>query len=69
LFARSRRDFSHGCIRVEDTVALANFVLGDQAGWTPQAAAAAIVPGANHTVQLKATMPARASSARIVTIT
>jgi murein L,D-transpeptidase YcbB/YkuD len=57
LFARSRRDFSHGCIRVEDTVALANFVLGDQAGWTPQAVAAAMAPGANRTVQLKATMP------------
>jgi L,D-transpeptidase YcbB len=29
LFLRSRRDFSHGCIRVEDPVALARFVLGD----------------------------------------
>jgi murein L,D-transpeptidase YcbB/YkuD len=27
LFARSRRDFSHGCIRVGDPVALAEFVL------------------------------------------
>ena len=27
LFARERRDFSHGCIRVEDPVALAQFVL------------------------------------------
>lgn len=57
LFARSRRDFSHGCIRVEDTVALANFVLGDQAGWTSEAVAAAMAPGPNRTVQLKATMP------------
>jgi murein L,D-transpeptidase YcbB/YkuD len=57
LFARSRRDFSHGCIRVEDTVALANFVLGDQAGWTPEAVAAGMSPGANRTVQLKASMP------------
>jgi murein L,D-transpeptidase YcbB/YkuD len=57
LFARSRRDFSHGCIRVEDTVALANFVLGGQAGWTDEAVAAAMAPGANRTVQLKATMP------------
>jgi len=31
LFRRSRRDFSHGCIRVADPVALAQFVLGD--GW------------------------------------
>jgi murein L,D-transpeptidase YcbB/YkuD len=57
LFARSRRDFSHGCIRVEDTVALANFVLGDQAGWTGDAIAAAMAPGPNRTVQLKAPMP------------
>jgi len=27
LFRRSRRDFSHGCIRVADPVALAEFVL------------------------------------------
>jgi L,D-transpeptidase YcbB len=42
LFARSRRDFSHGCIRVEDPVALAQFVLRDQAAWTPDAIRAAM---------------------------
>jgi len=35
LFARSRRDFSHGCIRVEDPAGLAAFVLADQPEWTP----------------------------------
>jgi len=35
LFSRSRRDFSHGCIRVEDPVALAAWVLRDQPEWTP----------------------------------
>ncbi len=30
LFSQSRRDFSHGCIRVEDPVRLAEFVLGQQ---------------------------------------
>jgi len=34
LFKRSRRDFSHGCIRVEDPVALARFVLGNE--WNEQ---------------------------------
>ena len=34
LFERTRRDFSHGCIRVEQPVALAGFVLQDQPGWT-----------------------------------
>ncbi len=33
LFARSRRDFSHGCIRVEDPAELAEFVLRDVPGW------------------------------------
>jgi murein L,D-transpeptidase YcbB/YkuD len=34
LFQRDRRDFSHGCIRVEDPVVLARFVLRDQPEWT-----------------------------------
>ena len=33
LFSRPRRDFSHGCIRVEDPVALAAWVLRDNPGW------------------------------------
>jgi murein L,D-transpeptidase YcbB/YkuD len=34
LFSRTRRDFSHGCIRVEDPVALAQWVLSLNSGWT-----------------------------------
>lgn len=34
LFARSRRDFSHGCIRVEDPTALAVWILRGNPGWT-----------------------------------
>jgi murein L,D-transpeptidase YcbB/YkuD len=34
LFARERRDFSHGCIRVERPAQLAEFVLSRQPGWT-----------------------------------
>src|SRR5690606_14281801 len=34
LFARSRRDFSHGCIRLGDPAALAQFVLQDDPAWT-----------------------------------
>ncbi len=34
LFSRARRDFSHGCIRLEDPVALARWVLRDQPEWT-----------------------------------
>lgn len=34
LFGRPRRDFSHGCVRFEDPVALAQWVLADQPEWT-----------------------------------
>jgi murein L,D-transpeptidase YcbB/YkuD len=34
LFSRTRRDFSHGCVRVEDPVSLAEWVLKDQPEWT-----------------------------------
>jgi murein L,D-transpeptidase YcbB/YkuD len=33
-FAESRRDFSHGCIRLEKPVDLAAWVLRDDPGWT-----------------------------------
>jgi murein L,D-transpeptidase YcbB/YkuD len=33
LFNRARRDFSHGCIRVQDPVALAEWVLTDNGDW------------------------------------
>lgn len=33
LFARTRRDFSHGCVRVQDPVGLAEWVLAGQDGW------------------------------------
>lgn len=34
LFSQSRRDFSHGCVRVENPVALAEWVLKDRPEWT-----------------------------------
>lgn len=34
LFAKRRRDFSHGCVRVADPVALTEWVLQDQPQWT-----------------------------------
>jgi len=34
LFSRARRDFSHGCVRVEDPVALAEWALQGQPEWT-----------------------------------
>jgi murein L,D-transpeptidase YcbB/YkuD len=42
LFARSRRDFSHGCIRVQDPVALAEWTLRGDPEWTQDHILAAI---------------------------
>jgi len=42
LFSRSRRDFSHGCVRVEDPSALAAWVLREQPQWTPEKIKAAM---------------------------
>lgn len=36
LFSKSRRDFSHGCIRAENPEQLAAWVLRDKAEWTPE---------------------------------
>ncbi|HYC90300.1 MAG TPA: L,D-transpeptidase family protein [Thermoanaerobaculia bacterium] len=36
LFARTRRDFSHGCVRVEDPVALAEWVLREKPEWNEE---------------------------------
>ena len=33
LFNQTKRAFSHGCVRVEEPLRLANFVLGDDAAW------------------------------------
>ncbi len=57
LFERTRRDFSHGCIRVREPAALARFVLRDQPEWTPAAIAAAMTSGTPRTVPLSAPIP------------
>ena len=42
LFGRARRDFSHGCVRIEDPVALAVWALKDQPEWTREKILAAM---------------------------
>ncbi len=42
LFSQSRRDFSHGCIRLERPADLAAWVLRDNPGWTPERIRAAM---------------------------
>jgi len=53
LFTRSRRDFSHGCIRVEDPARLAEWVLRDEPGWTPNAIRLAMGGGRTREAALR----------------
>ncbi len=48
LFILPRRDFSHGCIRVSDPVALAVHVLRGLPGWTPERVKAAMESGEDN---------------------
>ena len=48
LFSRSRRDFSHGCIRVEKPADLAAWVLRDQPQWTMDKIQAAMRSGPDN---------------------
>jgi murein L,D-transpeptidase YcbB/YkuD len=57
LFERSRRDLSHGCIRVELPAALAQFVLGGQRPWDADAIQAALQPGPTRRVDLAHPVP------------
>ena len=57
LFTRTRRDFSHGCIRLEDPAALAAWVLQDQPAWSRAAIEAAMAAGVNTRVLLTRPMP------------
>jgi murein L,D-transpeptidase YcbB/YkuD len=57
LFERTRRDFSHGCIRVREPEALAQFVLQGRREWTAAEIEAAMTSGVNRTVPLAAPFP------------
>ncbi len=57
LFSRSRRDFSHGCIRVEDPVALAEWLLRDEPEWTSENIRSAMNGDETMRVDLKNPVP------------
>lgn len=57
LFSRAKRDFSHGCIRVEEPVQLAKFVLQDDPAWTEDRIRRAMDSGKSNTVKLKEPLP------------
>jgi murein L,D-transpeptidase YcbB/YkuD len=57
LFARPHRAFSHGCIRIENPVGLAEYVLRDQPQWTAQRITTAMNAGHEQHVKLKQPLP------------
>ena len=57
LFDRPVRAFSAGCVRVEDPVALADFLLRDAPAWSPATIAAAMDEGERRVVPLPAGVP------------
>jgi murein L,D-transpeptidase YcbB/YkuD len=57
LFARASRSFSHGCVRVEQPQALAEYLLKDRAEWTREAIAEAMHADEERTVKLREPVP------------
>jgi murein L,D-transpeptidase YcbB/YkuD len=57
LFSRSRRDFSHGCVRVRDPVALAEWALAGLPDWSRDRIGATML--GERTVRVAVMRPAR----------
>ncbi len=60
LFARSRRDFSHGCVRLENPVGLATWALRGQDGWSRDRILAAMHAEVTSRVDIDSTDPGSA---------
>lgn len=57
LFSREERDFSHGCVRLERPVQLAEYLLRDKPEWGGTKVREAIVSGEQKTVKLPKKLP------------
>lgn len=57
LFARSQRDFSSGCIRLENAAALAEYLLRDMPPWDSAGIRRAMQAGVERTVSLDTRVP------------
>ena len=66
LFDRYRRDFSHGCIRLEDPVALAQFVMAPQPEWTLARIREAMSKGESRTIALRQPLPVLIAYATVI---
>lgn len=57
LFDKPNRTFSHGCIRIEQPVALAHYVLRGRAEWTEERIAAAMRGKKEQAIKLEEALP------------
>jgi murein L,D-transpeptidase YcbB/YkuD len=57
LFNKEHRALSHGCVRLENPVALAQYVLRDEPEWTVEKIDEAMNAGHEHAVALKPHLP------------
>ena len=57
LFDRRGRAFSHGCVRLEEPLELAKYVLGEDPAWTEAAIAEAMHAGVEREVKLNRPIP------------
>jgi L,D-transpeptidase YcbB len=57
LFSRVRRDFSHGCVRLGDPMAMARYVLGSQPVWTDSKITEAMNAGVERYVRVPRPIP------------
>jgi murein L,D-transpeptidase YcbB/YkuD len=57
LFAREQRAFSHGCIRLSEPTALAEFLLRGDSTWTPERIAAGMLSERETPIRLAVSRP------------
>ena len=57
LFFKEKRCLSHGCIRIEDPIAMAKYVMRDQPEWTEERIRAAMSSRREQTAKLKTPIP------------
>jgi murein L,D-transpeptidase YcbB/YkuD len=57
LFNKDHRALSHGCVRLENPIALAEYALRDKPEWTMEKITAAMNAGEEHAVALKEHLP------------
>jgi murein L,D-transpeptidase YcbB/YkuD len=57
LFAKPVRAFSHGCVRLENPLALVEYVLRDDSRWTREEILAGIARGAEQYIRLPQSIP------------